>query len=725
MSAETLWQRLLEHLVTHGVVLRSASGATPGDVAAVADRARGDALVSQFVERYYYPHCYGAADEALPEPEATALIQRILSPQAGKTAAAGGAFTIEGGPSFPSLAQALDAALPGATIVVAPGHHQVAAVIERDVRIVGRGDRAGIVLEGVGGPAVRVSRGGCELRHLTLTRSAKATTEWTAVVHVEGGAPTIVGCRIEGRGHSAAVAVYGDAVSVLDDCTIEGEGDEKNVGVEFGYRASGEMRNCRIDRFAVGLSLAGRANPRVTACVIGPVVRNAIKASEEAQGQIIDCDLKQEGVAATSKGGFPLVYIEQNAAVRFERCLVHDAPAAGVYLEGGSCSIEGGTIRSVHNGVAATKQTQAALRGVRFSKTTKSAVYAGGGKIDLEDCIVEDSGADGFALAEDGTLTARRCRVSGSALAGLGVFGGTALLEGCELRGSQGQGVCFYDEGGSVTLRHCIVTDSKLDGVEARGVVFLHGSDVVSNGGDGISGGAHPLQITDCRILENVGRGLSVTGSRSRLTGTTVARNGSDNVHCSGNAVLLAKSCRIADAGGCGVFAVAEAHVVLADSTIDGSSDKCGIEIGGTSRVALFRVNVAKSGLYGIFAGDSARLRARQLSVVRSAKSGVHTHGAARAWLHVATVSEAGSHGLEASGGSHLACVSGNIVSSEEHGVAARDRTTRVALAVTSIRGSGKAAVHVDRDAEVEARRSAIPAGSLLVTGGGRTVGLS
>lgn len=730
-AADSLWQRVFDHLVASGHVLRSTAGGTPSDIAAVADRARGDDLVSRFVERFYYPQSFGAPEDGISEGEATSLVARIVSARSGTMAAAAELpFWVQDGQRYASLMEAVAHAADGDTIQVAEGRHAASVTINRNVRIVGRGDRASIVLEGRGGPALRIVRGSCELRHLTLAGSPPSDGEWTTALHIDEGSPLISGCAIEGRGSAAAATIYGDSTPVFDDCVITG--DDKRIGMEFGYRARGEVLNCRIDGFGIGISLTGRAAPRIGKCAIGPKVGNAVHASAESLGVLLDCELRQSG-ATVPEGtdAYPLVFIKENANVRLERCNLHDCASSAIYVTGGSCELDGGVFSAVDNGIAVASAGQARLRAVTIAKTLRSGVrVTDQGKIELEDCVIDQAGADGLSLESQGTLTARRCKITGSAMAGLGIWKGTAHLEACELRSSGTEGVTFYDsppEAAELTMLRSLITDSKGCGIDTQlgGRVRLEGTDILANGRHGILAGDMPLLVREGRIADNSMVGLLAMNGRVRLERTEVTRNKVGGLQVREGGVLLVTGCTIRESGGHGLYTWERSRTVLVDTTITASGDKCGVQLADSARAALFRVTIEKSGLHAILASDTTRLRAIEIDIRHPAHTGVCVVGSARAWLNGVTVHGAGGSGLEARQGGRIACVGGLISDAKASGVWARDRATRIVLAATKITGSGKAAVRADNEAEVEARRSTIPAGSLSVSRGARTIGLT
>jgi pectin methylesterase-like acyl-CoA thioesterase len=93
-----------------------------------------------------------------------------------------------GGGDFRSIAKALSAVPEGATIKVRPGLYRESLVLDKDVEIIGEGERAEIVLETTGAHCITMATDRAIVRNLTLRQRSQQSDEKGCVYIPQGTA---------------------------------------------------------------------------------------------------------------------------------------------------------------------------------------------------------------------------------------------------------------------------------------------------------------------------------------------------------------------------------------------------------------------------------------------------------------------------------------------------------------------------------------------------------
>ena len=440
--------------------------------------------------------------------------------------------------AYPTIAEALEAARPGAVISIGPGSYPENLVISKLVTLVAedaagsvriappRGavvqvvaeavQLTGLVLQGFDDdlPAVDVPRGQAALQDCEVHGNS-----WAAVLTRMQGSVAMRGCRVVNPA-GAGIVETSTGDSVIDACVIEHLGSSAIV-------------------------IGERANPVVRNCVLRDARGNGVCANGEGRGSIEDCE-----ISATDK---PAVALEERSSTRLLRCTMRDS-LVGVYIStSGRAVLEDCAVShtSAH-GLALAAGTDPVLRRCRFTRTQGHGIHVlGRSRGTFEDCEVSSADGVGVWVGESSSpafvrLLVRDCGAVGVELAGASA----AEFDRLEVRAVRGAGVSVH-EGANPLLRRVSVSDAHGDGVEfgADGRGRLEGGELVGNGGSGLRVGAGAdvrvggvtvrgsagggavvaergvLALRDCDLSENDYDGLRVEGggdataSRTRMRG--------------------------------------------------------------------------------------------------------------------------------------------------------------------------------------------------------------
>ena len=182
---------------------------------------------------------------------------------------------------YRAIGEAIRASMvPGTLIAVKPGTYREALVIDRDVEIVGEGDRAQVVVEATDATAVTVTADRATVRNLTVR--AVGTKEKLNAVWVQRGRVVIEGCDLTSA-IGAVVSITGkDSAPVIRDCEIR---DGQGPGVSVYEQGQGTFERCVIAGNAkVGVEIRTGGNPTVRDCEIRGNVFEGVSVHGQGHG---------------------------------------------------------------------------------------------------------------------------------------------------------------------------------------------------------------------------------------------------------------------------------------------------------------------------------------------------------------------------------------------------------------------------------------------------------
>jgi len=317
---------------------------------------------------------------------------------------------------YRAIGEAIRASVvPGMLITVKPGTYREALVIDRDVEIVGEGDRARVVVEATDTDAVTLTADRAAVRNLTVRAVGSGDT--SGAVRVERGRVVIEGCDLTSAIGSVVSITGKDSAPVIRDCKIR---DGKQVGVAVLEQGQGTIEKCVISGNAIaGVVIMTGGNPTVRDCEIRDGKGFGVAVHEQGQGTIEKCVISGNANAgvAIRTGGNPTV----------RDCEIRDGKASGVVvLMHGQGTIERCEISGNANA------------GVE--------IMAGGTPV-VRDCQIRD-GQCGVWVYDQGQGTIEQCVISGNAYSGVQITtGGNPTVRDCEIRDGKSAGVAVHEQG--------------------------------------------------------------------------------------------------------------------------------------------------------------------------------------------------------------------------------------------------------------------------------------
>jgi parallel beta-helix repeat protein len=391
-------------------------------------------------------------------------------------------------PSDPEAYGEIDVAVAdaedGDRVLVRPGTYHVPVVVDRAVRIEGRGPAEDIVLEPARGEAMGIAASGSVVRGLTMrpSRVGDDGFPWSALA-VHGAAVIVEGCRLSSH-LGATVWVGGAAADLrLRDCVLR---DGAQNAVTVADEARVQVVGCRISGHRGPLAAGGEhVSLVVRRSEIVDNLDHGIVAVGGATVVVDRCTISRNAGTGVLLGGAA-------PASRVVDSTIEDNAGGGVVVEGGRGRIRGNTIRGCDVGIAVTggaapriddnelvdnrlgigvrgagsdpRITGNTIRGCRAQGVIVDA--AAGGEFDSN--TVSASAGPGIWLDEDGTsprFTGNH--VSSSAVGVLVTNGAGGEFRSNDLRGNA-RGSWHLDAAG-LLARSDNLEDAGIPGAELPG----------------------------------------------------------------------------------------------------------------------------------------------------------------------------------------------------------------------------------------------------------------
>ncbi|WP_306591566.1 protein kinase [Geothrix sp. 21YS21S-4] len=349
-----------------------------------------------------------------------------------------------------SLKVALRQVPPGGEIQILPGVYRESVVVDKAVTLASLGGPGEVVLEGHGGPAVRIQAPDVVLKGLTLR-----APEGEAAVRLTGGTSALEHCVLEGGG--AGVEMEGPGTSaVFRECAFTsgarglaiGEGAQARVegGSFSGFREVGLLVGSGAQLAAAGVDVGSddgvavrvqaRGRAALEACGLSAPA-GSVEVEPEGDVQLTRCRLMGSRFAG-------LLALERSHAVLEDCDLGNHACAGGHVLAGANV----------------------VFRGCRLAENAGFGLSVmDRGLATLEGCAVRANGGAGLLIHHGATVQARGCSFSeGQSLGVDCAEGGQGVLDGCEILGNAGAGV-QVESGGSLLLARCTLKDGRDTGL--------------------------------------------------------------------------------------------------------------------------------------------------------------------------------------------------------------------------------------------------------------------
>jgi len=387
---------------------------------------------------------HGQLEPAMAEPamaqEAGQTVTQVQPPQKMRQPSNEIIVSASGGGDFASLSEALNAAAPGARLLVRPGLYGEGIVLSKPVEIIGDGQKQQIVIVSAKASCLLMQTDNATVRGLTLRQEQGKADEGEAffAVDIPQGRLTLEDCDITSRSLSC-IGIHNDSADpIIRRCRIHSGADS---GIYAFNAAAGVLEECDITGNSnVGVAIAGSANPTLRRCAIRNGKNAGVVSWNGGLGVIEECEISgnaRAGVGVSEQG---------NLALR--RCRIFDGANSGVFVH--------------NNGQATLEECDI------YGHTQPELAVGFGGKFVARECSIHEGGDSGVVVDAQGVAILERCDVYGNADAGVSVnTGGVAALRQCRINRNGTVGIRVKD-GGDVIAEACDLTDNQREAWEAE-----------------------------------------------------------------------------------------------------------------------------------------------------------------------------------------------------------------------------------------------------------------
>ncbi|MEV0190111.1 right-handed parallel beta-helix repeat-containing protein [Kitasatospora purpeofusca] len=470
------------------------------------------------------------------------------------------------------VADALKAAQPGDTVVVAPGRYEEPLELARRVVLVAEQGPGTVVLAAPpgGAPALRVLGPDCLLRGLDL----EGADPGDPAVTVTAGAGlvldrcTVTGGRIEVRGPEGAEpgdfreGEEGTSAVLLRDCRLTGArhaalrlsggarvrieattvADVDGVGAVLAGTARLDVTGLRLEStVGSGIRLRGRSRLRMTESRLTSPGRAGLLLEDTAHALVTTTRIETPGTAGLHLGG------DSHADLTDTRVL-RPAASALVLQDAARLTADGCTVTAPGaNGLLATGTARARLTDCRLEDCGFSAVHlADRAEAAFTDCRVRRGSEHGFHVAGSAVLGLTDSTVGEIALTGVAVTDeARATVTGCRID-TVHTGVAVASPAGTRIERSTVVAAARAGlEVSAGGRAVLTGNRVTGSGAAGLLlDSGSEATVEGGSVEGGSGSGVVVwTGARPVIGGLRIDGTGRNGVYFAEGAGGLLTSC--------------------------------------------------------------------------------------------------------------------------------------------------------------------------------------
>ncbi|MFJ8436994.1 right-handed parallel beta-helix repeat-containing protein [Kitasatospora sp. NPDC094019] len=452
------------------------------------------------------------------------------------------------------VADALRAAQPGDTVVVAPGRYQESLELARRVLLIAEQGPGTVVLAAPpgGAPALRVLGPDCLLRGLDL----EGADPGDPAVTVTAGAGlvldhcTVSGGRIEVRGPEGAEpgdfreGEEGTSAVLLRDCRLTGA---RHAALRLSGGARVRIESTTVtDVDGVGAVLAGTARLDVTGLRLESTTGSGIRLRGRSRLRMTESRLTSPGRAG--------LLLEDTAHALVTTTRIETPGTAGLHLGGDSHAdlIDTRVLRPAASALVLQDAARLTADGCTVTAPGANGLLATGtARARLNDCRLEDCGFSAVHLADRAEAAFTDCRVRRGAEHGFHVAGSAVLgLTDSTVGGIALTGVAVTDEA------RATVTGCRIDTVHT-------GVAVASPAGTRVAGST---------VVGAARAGLEVSGGgRAVLTGNRVTGSGAAGLLLDSGSEATVEGGSVEGGSGSGVVVWTGARPVIGGLRIDGT----------------------------------------------------------------------------------------------------------------------------------------------------------
>lgn len=233
-----------------------------------------------------------------------------------------GLTVAQSGGDFNNIQEAVDFALPGSEIRIQPGNYEGSIRIEKNVSLVGEGDRSEIVLTADEQDALYLIETDARVENLTIRTKSRQQLSYT--VFIDGGAPTLINNDLESDSASV-VAVNNSAHPRIEANRIHGS---RQSGIVIYNNSVGSYVNNDIhNNTEFGLRLETATNPEVSGNRIYGNGQGGVIVIDAGTGLFTDNEIYGNETAN--------VFVTAEGNPTFDNNVIRDSNSNGIFIFAG------------------------------------------------------------------------------------------------------------------------------------------------------------------------------------------------------------------------------------------------------------------------------------------------------------------------------------------------------------------------------------------------------
>ncbi|MDJ0343353.1 right-handed parallel beta-helix repeat-containing protein [Streptomyces sp. H10-C2] len=519
-----------------------------------------------------------------------------------------------------TIASALETAVDGDEIRIAPGVYTEALRIERNVSLLAEtsdGQDASVhygtvtlAAPDADRPALEVASGArLVLRGLTVRGGAANRP----AVLLSGGSTEWSGGGIT-RGR---LEVLSDAALSLRDAVLAGAA---LTGALLRTTGTVRLADCLLmEADGTGLVAGGSTHLELERTTVRGASGSALRIRESARATVRDSLIDRAGRSG--------LLVEDQAAALLVDCRIRDCGGEAVRVLGSSPASPTSLVSPAEadTGPSARADGGVRLDGCELSGAGSDAVSATGqGQLLLTACVLRDSGGSGVSAGDDSRVRLAGSRIVRTTAAALRVYGAALLTaEQTTVRGSAANGLLAADSA-TVRLEDCEVGDCLFSPVHVGGRATVVLTRVRASGSP--EHGVHAVadatvEMTDGRIADCGMSGLDVAGpARAVVRGLSVLRclNG---ITSGSRAEVRLLDCEVADSERAAVVLGPGETEVTGGRLLRPGTAGLVVEEGARPRVTDLEIREAVGS--GVVVARGAEPQLRGVRIVRPGKNGL------------------------------------------------------------------------------------------------------
>ncbi|RTE87231.1 MULTISPECIES: right-handed parallel beta-helix repeat-containing protein [Gammaproteobacteria] len=437
---------------------------------------------------------------------------RLNSSSDGLTVAPSGA-------DFSNLQEAVDFALPGTVIRVMPGQYAGPVRIEKDVSLVGQGERSEVQLIADEQDALYLIETNARIENLTVRTNSRQQLSYA--VFIDGGSPQLINNEIISDSASV-IAVNNSATPRIDGNNIHGS---RQSGIVIYNNSVGEYVNNLIhDNTEFGLRLETATNPTIQSNRIYSNRQGGVIIIDGGTGNFADNEIYDNEIAN--------VIVTADARPTFTENLIRGSNSNGIFIfSGGSGTFNDNVISgNTDFGIRIENDVNPTFSGNTVTGNQRGGVLVlDNARGEFENNTITQNLSAGVLVTASGNPTFSGNVISENEQHGVHIFDqGRGQFTNNEISNNPLYGVVIRNGGSPVFENNRIENNREGIGFLSSAGGTVNDNDIRDNEVYGVvvRGDSAP-EITNNRIRSNQQGGVAVLDNgRGTFSNNTIASNG-------------------------------------------------------------------------------------------------------------------------------------------------------------------------------------------------------